>query len=108
MPFSRQEAAKVVLIIAGYFRKFMLHFAQVAGCLTNLLHKNHKFFWTDVEYTAFLDLKSPLASRPILKPPDITLPFGLAVDASDVAIGAYLFQVVDNVEHQITRSHGVL
>ena len=88
----------------------MLHFAQVAGCLTNLLHKNHKFFWTDVEYTAFLDLKSPLASRPILKPPDITLPFGLAVDASDVAIGAYLsvFQVVDNVEHQITRSHGVL
>ena len=87
--------------IAGYYRKFIPHFAQIAACLTNLLRKNKKFVWTDVEDTAFLDLKSRLASRPILRPPDFTLPFGLAVEASDVAIGANLFQVVDNVEHPV-------
>jgi len=79
--------------IAGYYRKFIPHFAHIAACLTNLLRKNQKFVWTEVQDTAFLDLKSRLASHPILRPPDFPLPFGLAVDASDVAIGANLFQV---------------
>ena len=87
--------------IAGYYRKFIPHFAQIAACLTNLLRQNKKFVWTDTEEVAFLDLKSRLASRPILKPPDFSLPFALAVDASDVAIGANLFQIVDGVEHPI-------
>ena len=69
--------------IAGYYRKFIPHFAQIAACLTNLLRQNKKFVWTDTEEVAFLDLKSRLASRPILKPPDFSLPFALAVDASE-------------------------
>ena len=50
---------------------------------------------------AFLDLKSRLASKPILRPPDFERPFSVAVDASDVAMGAYLFQTVDNIVHPI-------
>ena len=65
------------------------------------MRKNKKFVWTDAEEAAFLDLKSRLASPPILRPSDFTLPFALAVDASDVAVGANLFQVVDNVEHPV-------
>jgi len=44
---------------------------------------------------------SRLASRPILKPPNYDLPFQMAVDASDVAIEACLFQTVDGIEHPI-------
>jgi len=47
------------------------------------------------------DLKSRLVTQPILRPPDVSKPFSLAVDASDVAIGAVLFQVVDGIEHPI-------
>jgi len=36
-----------------------------------------------------------------LRPPDYALPFCIAVDTSSIAIGAYLFQVVDNIEHPI-------
>ena len=46
-------------------------------------------------------MKSRLASKPILRPPDFERPFSVAVDASDVAIAAYIFQTVDNMEHPI-------
>ena len=48
-----------------------------------------------------MDHKSRLATQPILRPPDFTKPFCLAVDTSDIAIGAVLFQEVDGLEHPI-------
>jgi len=53
---------------------------------------------------AFLDLKSRLLTQPVLRPPDYDLPFQLSVDASDLAVGATLFQVVDGLEHPICIS----
>jgi len=60
-----------------------------------------KFEWDYNAETAFLDLKSRLASRPILRPPDFSLPFSLAVDASDIAVGVCLFQTVNDIEHPV-------
>lgn len=51
--------------------------------------------------SAFLEIKSRLAAMPILRPPNFALLFCVGVDASDVAIDAYLFQVIDGVEHPI-------
>ena len=48
-----------------------------------------------------MDLKSSLATQPILRPPDYALPFCLAVDASDIAVVAALFQVIDGIEHPV-------
>ena len=48
-----------------------------------------------------MDLKSRLATQPILRPPDFGQPFSLVVDASDVAIGTVLIQEVDGIEHPI-------
>lgn len=90
-----------VLGIAGYYRKFIPHFAQIAACLTNLLRKGSKFTWTEETKQAFVDIKSRLSSRPILRPPDFSLPFAIAVGASAVAIGANLMQVIDGIEHPI-------
>jgi len=55
-----------------------------------LLRKNTKFEWSEKTEQAFVDIKSRLASRPILVPPDYSKPFIVAVDASDFAIGASL------------------
>src|SRR6218665_165680 len=44
-------------------------------------------------------LHSRLASRPILRPPNYDLPFSIAVDASDAAVSAVLFQTVNGIEH---------
>jgi len=85
----------------GYYRKFLSHFAHISACLTNLLCKGTKFVWDEDSETAFLDLKSRHASRPILTPPNFSLPFSLAVDASDIAIGVCLFQTIDDTEHPV-------
>src|SRR6218665_2288854 len=69
--------------------------------LTALLKKNVPFRWSDAANAAFVDLKSRLAFRPILSPPNYDLPFSVAVDASETCLGAVLFRVVDNVEHPI-------
>ena len=87
--------------LAGYYRRFLPHYADIASCLNNLLRKGVKFCWTAEAEAVFLDLKSRLASQPILRPPNFALPFCMAVDASDVAIGANLFQVIDGIEHPI-------
>ena len=99
-PTTRRQLQQF-LGLAGYYRKFVPHFAQITSCLSDLLKKGTKFVWTPQTERAFLDLKSRLATQPILRPPDFTKPFCLAVDASDVAIGAVLFQEVEGLEHPI-------
>jgi len=87
--------------LAGYYRKFVPNYAHISSILSDLLKKGSRFFWTKEADAAFLDLKSRLATQPVLRPPDYALPFCLSVDASDLAIGATLFQVVDGLEHPI-------
>jgi len=99
-PADRKQL-RSYLGLAGYYRKFIPHYAHIAATLTNLLRKNASFKWSEETEAAFLDLKSRLASRPILRPPDFTLPFAVAVDASDIAIGAVLFQTIDGIEHPV-------
>ncbi len=99
-PTNRKQLQQY-LGLAGYYKRFYPHYADVASVLSDLLKKGQRFVWTDAHERAFLDIKSRIATRPILRPPDFTQPFCMAVDSSDVAIGANLFQTVDGVEHPI-------
>jgi hypothetical protein len=78
--------------LAGYYRKFVRHFAVMAKPLTNLLKKNALFIWTSVHEDAFTTLKSALSSAPVLQLPNFSLPFELETDASAGGIGAVLSQ----------------
>ena len=87
------------LEMAGYYRKFCKTFSDVALPLTQLLSKKSKFVWT----LSFEQIKSLLCSGPLLKAPDFSQPFSLAVDASNVGIGSVLLQVdSDNIEHPVS------
>jgi len=87
--------------LAGYYRKFVPHFADISAALSDLSKKGTKFVWTVEAERASLDLMSRLATQPILRRPDFSQPFLLAVDASSVAIGAVLLQEVEGIEHPI-------
>jgi len=84
-PINRKGVQRF-LGLAGYFRRFIPHFSEATCPLTELLKKNSKFVWSEKCEQAFLDIKSRLASRPILRPPNYGLPFVMAVGASDVAV----------------------
>ena len=82
--------------MAGYYRKFCKNFSGIAEPLTNLLKKSTKFKWNDKCQDAFDRLKAILKSAPVLLAPDFDKCFKLAVDASDVGIGAVLLQEYNN------------
>ena len=87
--------------MAGYYRKFCKNFSGIAEPLTNLLKKSTKFKWNDKCQDAFDRLKAILKSAPVLLAPDFDKCFKLAVDASDVGIGAVLLQEDNNGDHPV-------
>ncbi|RDX71946.1 Retrovirus-related Pol polyprotein from transposon 17.6, partial [Mucuna pruriens] len=71
---------------AGFYRRFIKNFSQLALPLSKLLQK-------DVEFISISpELKSRLTSAPILQAPNWDLPFELMCDASNSALGAVLGQ----------------
>jgi hypothetical protein len=78
--------------LAGYYRKFIQHFAVLARPLTDLLKKGSLFIWTPAHAASFSALKSTLVSVPVLALLDFSKPFHLQTDASDFGVGALLLQ----------------
>jgi len=99
---SNRKQLQSFLGLAGYYRKFVPNYARPFAVLSYLLKKGTRFVWTQEADKAFLDSNSRLSTQTELRPPDYTLPLRLAVDASDLAIGATLFQVVNGLEHPIS------
>ena len=88
--------------MAGYYRKFCKNFSGIGEPLTNLLKKSTKFKWNDKCQDAFDRLKSIVKSAPVLLAPDFDKCFKLAVDASDVGIGAVHLQEDNNgIDHSV-------
>ena len=104
LSFPRPQDRKQLrqfLGIANYYRRYIPHMAQLSAVLTDLLKKGSVFIWNEATDKAFVDIKSLLASQPILRPPNFNLPFCVAVDASDRSIGAVLLQEIDGLEHPV-------
>ena len=80
--------------MAGYYRRFCHNFLIIAEPLTNLLSKKSKFIWSDKCQQAINKLKA--RNTPFLLAPDFNKSFKLAVDASDIGVGAVLLQEDNN------------
>ena len=75
---------------AGFYRRFIIDFSQIARPLTSLLAKDAPFKFTNECLKSFHILKQALISAPIIQPPDCMLPFEIMCDASDFAVGRSL------------------
>ncbi len=78
--------------LAGYYRRFIKLFAQIAKSLNAATSKKRKFLWTPEIQIAFDTLKTRLTSPPVLTFPDFDEPFVVETDASSSAVGAVLAQ----------------
>lgn len=82
---------RAFLGLTGFYRRFVQHYATIAGPLTDLL-KAPTFSWNPTAMQAFEKLKKAMTSLPVLSLPDFSLPFEVTTDASNIAIGAVLSQ----------------
>ena len=86
--------------LAGYYRRFIKDFAQIAKPLHNLMGKND-FEWKQEHQDAFEHLKTCLTTSPILTTPIEGKPYYVITDASTYAIGSILTQ--DPNGHRVIR-----
>jgi Reverse transcriptase (RNA-dependent DNA polymerase)/RNase H-like domain found in reverse transcriptase/Integrase zinc binding domain/Retroviral aspartyl protease/Chromo (CHRromatin Organisation MOdifier) domain len=78
--------------LAGYYRRFVYKFSEIASPISELLQKDIKFQWTDKQNEAFNKLKVALTTAPVLIIPDVDLPLTVRSDSSGFAVGATLMQ----------------
>ena len=87
----------------GYHRPFIPGFTEVAKPLTDLLKKDVKFTWGDLQRNAVSKLIKLVEHDMALNQPDHERPFELEVDASQFTIGTILFQQTpDGLPHPIS------
>ena len=91
-PPSSVKGIRSFLGHAGFYRRFIKDFSQIAKPLSNLLVQGIPFEFDSQCLHAFSVLKDRLISAPIVVAPDWSFPFELMCDASDYAIGAVLGQ----------------
>ena len=82
---------------AGFYRRFIKDFSQIAKPLSNLLVQGIPFEFDSQCLHAFSVLKDKLVSAPIVVAPDWSFPFELMCDTSDFAIGAVLGQKQEKI-----------
>ena len=87
--------------LAGYYRRHVRNFAEIAKPLTKLTKKDSPFEWGPEQQEAFVELKNELSQEPLLIYPDFSQPFIVACDASTKAVGAILSQVKDGAERPV-------
>ncbi|CAM4628668.1 unnamed protein product [Lepidochelys olivacea] len=93
VPKSKKQVQSF-LGLAGYYRRFVPHYSQIAAPLTDLTKKKqpNAVQWTGKCQKAFNKLKATLMSDPVLRAPDFDKPFLVTTDASERGVGAVLMQ----------------
>ena len=76
--------------LAGYYRKFIEDFSQLAAPMTKLTHKEVKFKWNDLCERAFQKLKRRLTSTSVLIVLELGQRYTVYCDASKDGQGCVL------------------
>uniref|UniRef100_A0A803TGK0 Gypsy retrotransposon integrase-like protein 1 n=1 Tax=Anolis carolinensis TaxID=28377 RepID=A0A803TGK0_ANOCA len=86
--------------LAGYYRKFIPSFSNLAAPLSDLTKKKHpnQVIWSSKCQESMDNLKRALTSDSVLKAPNFDNPFILTCDASDTGLGAVLSQIDEDGE----------
>ena len=88
-----RKGVRSVLGMAGYYRRFVPLYAEVAEPLIRLLKKENDFVWGKEQDRAFNALKRALTQPPVLSFPDPKQKQILTTDGSAQGLSAILSQV---------------
>ncbi len=104
-PPSSLRKLREFLGLVNFYRRFIPNCAQVLQPLTDLLNAQHTsqpFQFPDSALAAFNHIKSILVTTTLLRHPVPDAQYSLMVDASNVAVGAVLQQLIDGHWHPLS------
>jgi hypothetical protein len=78
--------------LAGYYCRFIENFSKIAKPMTELLRSNTPYVCSDKSEASFQELKTRLATTPVLTLPDVSKDFVVYCDASRQGLGCVLMQ----------------
>lgn len=83
----------------NFFREYIPCFSTLAAPLDGLRNNTKPFVLNELQRECFDSFKTLVAQAPILSFPDFEQPFYVATDASNVGVGAVLYQLPHGEEH---------
>jgi hypothetical protein len=101
---KRMKELSGFLGLINYFRAHVSDMTERVKLLRQMVlkyDKNKSLIWTPEAEQAFYDVREEVASCPALFFVDENAPIIVMTDASDYGIGAYIYQLIDNVEKPI-------
>ena len=95
-PAKNVDKAHHILSLLGYYRSFVLAFADICLPITNLLKKNTPFVWSNTCQSALDYLKEIFCNKPLLQFLDPNKPYILYTDVSNKTYSGVLCQPIDS------------
>lgn len=89
---TNMHEIQILLVLVGYYRRFMERFFRLFRPLTALTKKNEKFVWSDKCKTSFLELKNRLTIALVLTLPKPHKSYVVYSDASKARLKCVLMQ----------------
>ncbi|KII75119.1 Transposon Ty3-G Gag-Pol polyprotein [Thelohanellus kitauei] len=106
-PFSVKEL-QCFLGSCNFYQRFIRDYSTIAAPLYSLLRKNEAFNWTEPCQIAFDKMKDVLSCLPTLRYPEKGIQIILETDASNLALGAKISQVIKGVDYPISFGSRIL
>ena len=101
------KKVKQLILLEGYYRKFVPRFADISQVLTHLTKKDVEFKWTPKCENCFQILKKVLQQAPILQYPNPQASYTLYTDASKYAYAGMLTQQSNGTDNPIISVSGL-
>ena len=92
MPPTTVKGIRSFLGHVGFYRRFINDFSKISRPLCRLLEKDAKFDFDEPCKATFYEIKSRLATAPIMVTPDWNKEFEIMCDVIDFSMGAVLGQ----------------
>ena len=103
---SKLKELRSFLGLANYYRRFIKGYSKMVAPLTDLLKKDQVWQWNLECQAAFDELKGAISLEPVLRLPNLELPFEVQTDASYRALGGVLVQEGHPVAFESRKLNG--
>ena len=102
---TTKKQVRSLLGLLSFYRRYVPNFASLTAPLSDLTkdgpRSTRKISWTPQCAEALQKIQAILSARPVLRIPQLEVPFVLRTDASSVGLGAVLLQDLEGVLHPV-------